>query len=1428
MNWIKKNNKFIRPSNDINYNDFVENLNKFDTPNDSYVYIPTHNVNDTFEWYRIFNDSYAFTNNFDEYGFAIHGWFSKKRGQSIDGWFPNLFEVKATSSDIKEYYVDLNNDFFRRSIDYIDNFNTVEDLTIDGVEILNNDIVLIKNQNYEQLVLYTIDQQLSNDTFYYSQITSNDTQYFEIGNDIVFKTSTGEYIYDKIINIQYTIISGNDFIIIQTENVLENVVELADLNAGNWLFNTQDAQNGIYRYNGESLFPIIYMYDKYQTYNQIVYTYLGNTNQNKEYYLRRIENITSPNFSTYPYTGQGEPLIYSEGNAQLVKCRLNYDLSIEDNVQTIDPNCCFCNLQEGDPQVAHPTSNPPYDINSTAFRLLFLDNSIAEKIFSSDELGVGTYVIDNNIDINDPLNDISFDINQQILEDLYYNTPVIPTNNFVYQELFLVQSYEIVFDDYLTNGLNITQNTTTISGNTYVQTTTIELLYNNINKFPANTFQVGDYVHIKIENDNVLLDYTFVVVSATLDSNGVILEIYQPLDEEIINTIKGKDVKFTIKSINRFGFKNNLNLDDNRANLLQTINNSIIGKIYEFTILLDGGNYFLEFKKIRQNLKHKYFDLKCDIVFDATNYVIDSDILANYREYFYGYNIEDYLIQYLGLQQSSLPHLETTAYVYEDNILSQDRFDIFGSNKTNQHGNIITFGRTYKEVVLDKIKKHTLIKVLYDSYPTEENIFIYDVFWDEELDYGKIILSKEIQRPAANGENITLEPYINVNEISDKLKIIFDKKINNISDPNFVDYPDYRIETTNYAHAFMNYANNSLDIKDEILNNITGMFYNSHNELQVSFLKRDRFFDFSDDIIINVEIATTTNIDINTPPSTIDGYTLLNGDLVLVKDQTDATENGIYVYDSGNLTRYETFRKNIYWNILNGTLTNTTLTAHFDDIFIPGTSVVTFVKKSFKTKSDPRLTLQPVELYKLGIDNETQPPIKINRKYDLLETEENLVNIQPGINAQQEIRFIDGLTENNILNDIDGQGQYAWILDENVITNNAVVGCTQTNGPGTGDLIWYTGTWIQGLWCDGIWVQGEWLDGIWLNGTRMSNVITDNYYNVIITNTVNNQLSIWKTGTWYNGTNENGIFQYVDWKNGIFNNGVIQTGLWEDGTFNNGRIEYIIWEKGSFFGGDFLTGIWKNGLFEELDSSIPARFGYGATNSTDFKTRAIWRTGEFKAGGFYSGLNNQDHNLSIWYSGNFSGGIFYGGSFISGNFSGLWKDGVWFGGYYIISLTNTTNDDIELIIDPEQYDNVLELTTLTDYVANTKHNLHLFEDNFILFAIPDTITLASEIAFINIFYINSLGTYTSKPYVTDTATDTSLELTITNEDITNTYQQPDPSTDTLDGNPIVCATFNGTFESGIWLHGYFGLGDFQSGIWINGFFNNGDFGVIEY
>ncbi len=55
----------------------------------------------------------------------------------------------------------------------------------------------------------------------------------------------------------------------------------------------------------------------------------------------------------------------------------------------------------------------------------------------------------------------------------------------------------------------------------------------------------------------------------------------------------------------------------------------------------------------------------------------------------------------------------------------------------------------------------------------------------------------------------------------------------------------------------------------------------------------------------NVRVATQANINLASPGATIDGITMVLNDRVLVKDQTDPAENGIYVYNgpSTPLTR---------------------------------------------------------------------------------------------------------------------------------------------------------------------------------------------------------------------------------------------------------------------------------------------------------------------------------------------------------------------------------------------------------------------------------------------------------------------------------------------------------------------------------------------
>lgn len=57
---------------------------------------------------------------------------------------------------------------------------------------------------------------------------------------------------------------------------------------------------------------------------------------------------------------------------------------------------------------------------------------------------------------------------------------------------------------------------------------------------------------------------------------------------------------------------------------------------------------------------------------------------------------------------------------------------------------------------------------------------------------------------------------------------------------------------------------------------------------------------------INATAATTANITLS-GEQTIDGVSVVTGDIVLVKDQTTATENGVYVADTSSWTREDSF-----------------------------------------------------------------------------------------------------------------------------------------------------------------------------------------------------------------------------------------------------------------------------------------------------------------------------------------------------------------------------------------------------------------------------------------------------------------------------------------------------------------------------------------
>lgn len=92
---------------------------------------------------------------------------------------------------------------------------------------------------------------------------------------------------------------------------------------------------------------------------------------------------------------------------------------------------------------------------------------------------------------------------------------------------------------------------------------------------------------------------------------------------------------------------------------------------------------------------------------------------------------------------------------------------------------------------------------------------------------------------------------------------------------------------------------------------------------------------------------------LDSPLTTLDGITLADGDAILVKDQSDKTQNGIYVVDAtGNtLTRREDFAEgktilnNTFVNVMEGTANgDTRWTIVSDGVITVNSSNITFVK----------------------------------------------------------------------------------------------------------------------------------------------------------------------------------------------------------------------------------------------------------------------------------------------------------------------------------------------------------------------------------------------------------------------------------------------------------------------------------------------------
>ena len=111
-----------------------------------------------------------------------------------------------------------------------------------------------------------------------------------------------------------------------------------------------------------------------------------------------------------------------------------------------------------------------------------------------------------------------------------------------------------------------------------------------------------------------------------------------------------------------------------------------------------------------------------------------------------------------------------------------------------------------------------------------------------------------------------------------------------------------------------------------------------------------------------VRVATTADLEgtyatgiltLDSPLTTLDGVTLADGDAILVKDQADKTQNGIYTIDATGaiLTRREDFKEgkiilnNTFVNVMEGTANaDTRWTIVSDGALTVNSSNITFVK----------------------------------------------------------------------------------------------------------------------------------------------------------------------------------------------------------------------------------------------------------------------------------------------------------------------------------------------------------------------------------------------------------------------------------------------------------------------------------------------------
>jgi hypothetical protein len=182
-----------------------------------------------------------------------------------------------------------------------------------------------------------------------------------------------------------------------------------------------------------------------------------------------------------------------------------------------------------------------------------------------------------------------------------------------------------------------------------------------------------------------------------------------------------------------------------------------------------------------------------------------------------------------------------------------------------------------------------------------------------------------------------------------------------------------------------------------------------------------------------------------------------------------------------------------------------------------------------------------------------------SKKEFILCTIDTLNKVTQNIEKYIEYTFnkTDGTYEEKITNYFIKK--FAWLKDAKY-SEDSVFDEKDNN------LIFKSGTWIDGYWFNGIWEDGIWENGTWKNGIWENGVWKD---------------GIWYKGTWEYGTWEDGTWKDGIWKNGIWKDGSWYKGTWEKGTWRDGIWNNGIWKDGTWKNGEWYNGTWEKGTWED-------------------------------------------------------------------------------------------------------------------------------------------------------------------------------------------------------------------------------------------------------